>query len=179
MARIDIFLDLDDVLQETVVSLPIVDTYALYHAVYRFNRFVDYLQEQGHDVTIIPVTSYRHDIGGDEKKLRGMFEGIGVVAGLPFKVYLGGSRSEVVVRRNAERLSDAHVIFDDNASAYPDKTNLIHVTYNGRKKIGITPVNINQAKIRIVHQLNDAGLPYRNDARLIRPVGKPMPDDMH
>lgn len=178
MARIDIFSDLEEVLQHTAMDryYRIADTEVMIGAVHRFNGFIHYLQQQGHDVTIVPVTSYREHM--DEAKLRKWYEDIGVMKDLHYAVYKEGKRHQLVELRQEQNLSDAYVIFDDNADAYPDKTNLIHVATNDRKNAGITVVNINAAKIRIAHQLNEAGLPYRVGGTVHRMDHRGPADDL-
>lgn len=178
MARIDIFSDLEEVLQHTAIDkhYRIADTEVMIGAVHRFNGFIHYLQEQGHDVTIVPVTSYREHM--DEPRLRKWYEDIGVMKDLHYAVYKEGSRNQLVEMRKTQKCSDAYVIFDDTADAYTDKTNLIHVVPNDRKRIGITVVDINSAKIRIAHQLNAAGLPYRVGAALHRNDKRCPADDL-
>lgn len=162
MARIDLFLDLDKVLQEDAQDPKTgrVETFPIRNAVRALNFFINEKLKQGHHVTIVPVTSLRKDITRDE--LRKKFEGIGVCSGLPIVHYDDGPRDSVVARRNAKGKNDAYVIFDDQPEVYPADDNLIAVRKNIRDMVtGITSGHTQKAVELIDAQL--AAAPVRND----------------
>jgi len=177
MARIDIFLDLDDVLQQTLSDPKTgkAEVFPLRNAVRALNSLIDRKLAQGHHVTLVPVTSHRKDM--DSKALRAAFEGIGVRSGLALVHMDDGTRDTVVARRYDGSKNDAYVIFDDQPDFYPDKTNVIAVRRNIRDMVtGITPAHMQQAYALIDAQL--AALPIRRDPSKQTPSGPQGPDDL-
>lgn len=175
MARIDFFLDWNEVFAGRVVTHDGSREVPFTGSIRRANQFIEYLQGQGHKVTIVPVTSYRQELPA--KDVQDIFEEGGFKAGLPFKFYTTGSRASVVQRRVAQGKTDAYVIFDDSADAYPaGQANLIAVRVRDHEDIdddlrGISRGNIDDAKVMIAQQLQDVPAPKRPLGRLRARLG--------
>ncbi len=157
MAKIDFFLDFDEVFKGTVFTGDDIKSIAYESSVKRINRLITDLKRDGHDVCVVPVTTYRKTKNISE--LRSLFEDAGLYQGLPFHYFPDGRRADVIRERLARGETDAFVIFDDDKDAYPrEQKNLVAVISRRFLSVldmyrGISMDNIGQARKMIADQL--------------------------
>ncbi len=157
MAKIDFFLDFDEVFKGTVFADNDLKTVIYRSSVTRINRLITDLKRDGHDVCVVPVTTYRESKNITE--LRALFEDAGMYQGLPFHHFPDGRRAGVVTARLAQGETDAFVIFDDDKDAYPrGQENLVTIISRRFLSVldmyrGISMDNIGQARKFISDQL--------------------------
>lgn len=175
MAQIDFFLDYDEVFHGTIPQGKGSAVIPFPSSVRRINRLIEQLQQQGHTITVVPVTSYRQV--SSEAQVQSLFEDAGLMKGLPFVFFMDGPRADVIPRRLAEGETDAYIIFDDDAGAYkPKQKNLIVVrnrsTHSCKEEHrGVTMGDITTARKLITEQL--ANVPARKKTKRGGPASDP------
>jgi hypothetical protein len=156
--KIDIFLDIDEVLQGVIYYNGHMRRAVFAGSVQRLNDFIVEQQRLSRDVKIVPVAGQREEM--DSQTLRDLFERLGLMPGLPFVFFHDRDRESVVKRRLEMGASDAFVIFDDSEMLYQKyQPHLIVVQRHTLKYVpddarGITPANIDAARTNINKQVH-------------------------